>query len=64
MAVGAGLGVGDEEGQDDVGEEGLDLGRWVLAEKGGKGASEAAKLEVEVMAAGAGALEQEEVGSV
>lgn len=51
----AGLAVGDEEGQDDEGEEGLDLDRWVLVGKGGKDAAEVAKLEVEVMAAGAGA---------
>lgn len=61
-AVAAGLGVGDEEGQGDVGEEGLDLDRWVLVVKGGKAAAEVEKLEVEVMAAGVGAWELEEAG--
>lgn len=63
-ATGAGgLEVGDEEEQDDEGEQGLGLDRWVLLEKGGKAAAEEAKLEVEVMAAGVGARQLEEVGS-
>lgn len=65
MAVAAGLGVGDKEGQDDEGEGGLETGGRSWAGKGGAAAAEeVGKWEVEVIAAGVGVRELEEAAVV